>query len=125
MIFTLHQDVERTGEAEAIPEAAAPLALLFPPVWLAWHGLWWELGFYLLAVFILLSLLATPLAPVAVLLSFLPGMVVFLEGNQWRRARAERYGRPVVDVIEADDAEEALLRFMAHGEKPFLEGLAP
>lgn len=125
MIFTLHQDPARQHAAEAIPEATAPLALAFPPIWLLWHKLWFELAVYALVIGLLLALLATPLAPVVLVLASLPGLVIFLEGNQWRRSRAKRQGLVLVDVIEADNEEDALLRFDASSGVTGAKGAAP
>ena len=102
------------GEAVAIPEGKAPWALIAPPFWLAWHRLWWALTVYLLVTAIGLSLLATPLAPAALLLGGLPGIFLLLEGHQLRRNKLERLGWQFVGVAEGHDENEAIARHAGH-----------
>ncbi|MEN0040622.1 MAG: DUF2628 domain-containing protein [Pseudomonadota bacterium] len=106
--------VDAMAEAIAIPEGKAPWALIAPPLWLAWHKLWWALVVYLLVTAIALSLLATPAAPVTLLLGGLPGLYLLLEGHQLRRNKLERMGWRFVGVAEGHDEHEAIARHAGH-----------
>lgn len=120
MIFTLYQAPVPAGgqdtsfdTLQAIPETTSKAALLFPPFWLAWHGLWWALAFYALLFVIAMTLLATSLAGAALLLGGLPGLYLYLEGHQLRRNRLERQGYVHVATVEAPDASVAIERYLA------------
>ena len=122
MIYTIHMkdqavagvdDVERASDyVVAIAETNSKTAIFFPPVWLFYHKLWWELLVYGLVIVLIFSLLATPLAAASFFLSGLPGIYLYLEGHQLIRARLEREGYQLVDVLDASDEESAVGRFL-------------
>ena len=97
----------------AVPEAPAKWALIAPPFWLGYHRLWGSLAVYLLVVAGFLTLAATQFFVVGILLAFMPGLYLMLEGNQLRRARLAIEGFDTVGVIEAPDEETAVRRFLA------------
>ena len=97
---------------KAVPEAVSIWAIIFPAPWLIWHGLWVELGFYLLALVLIAGLFATPYAPAALLLSGLPGLYLWLEGHNLRRGKLTRKGYQMVDVVQAVDEKTAFARFI-------------
>ncbi len=125
MIYTLHMladdrplagdesDEARFDSLVAIPEGKAPWALIFPPLWLAWHKLWWELAIYILISVLILTLLATPMQWAAILLSGLPGVFLLLEGHQLRRRHLDAAGFQHVAIVEATSEELALRRGLA------------
>ena len=124
MIYTIHLKPIRSGSTAspveearfegmlAIPEARANWALIAPPLWLAFHALWWELVVYLMVLTGLGLLLATSFWPVALFLGGLPGIYLWLEGNQLRRQKADRNGYTFVDLVEASSAQSALTQYL-------------
>lgn len=130
MIYTVHMASDarpapgdETGESmfdslTAIPEAKATWALLVPPLWLAYHRLWWELAIYGLATVLILGLLATPYAIVALLLSGFPGLYLLLEGHQLRRNHLSRLGYNHVATVDASSPNTALARFLSQWRAP-------
>ena len=125
MIYSLHQPPDldlvpgdETGESRfdrlvAVPESSAKAALFFPPLWLAWHGLWWPLAFYGIAAVFGLALLATPYLWVVFLIGGLPTFYVFLEGNQLRRNKLESQGFQIVGIVDGQDEQHAISRFIS------------
>ena len=124
MIYTLYQRFELGHHGhgnlvrdpdtiEIVPETKATWALVFPPLWLAWHGLWaWLFVWILFTAFILTSLL-TPYWPVGIVVGFVPGLYLWLEGHQLRREKLEASGYELTDVIEAPDEATAFARMVA------------
>ena len=118
MIWTLHAkpglNRERLAEQlVAVPERHATWALLFPVVWLVWQRLWLGLIAYLIYTVTLLLLISTPYLWVTLAIFGLPGMFLWLEGNQLVRARLERQGFTLVGVVEAPDEQMAIARHLA------------
>ena len=101
----------------AVPEGVAKWALIAPPFWLAYHRLWGTLAVYTLVVAGFLTLAATPFATIGIVLAFMPGLYLWLEGNQLRRARLAMEGFDTVAVIEAPDEEFAVRRFVMEWEE--------
>ncbi len=136
MIYTLHmnRDAEpvagdRTGESRfdsliAIPEGKVTWALIAPPIWLAYHKLWWVFSLYCLAAFFFLALLATPFFLVTALMGGLPGLYLWLEGHQLRRNRAKEIGLHHVGTVEATGEKEALERFLVQWKEAEIESLS-
>ena len=130
MIYTLHmREAARplpgddVGETRfdglmAVPDTVAIWALIFAPFWLWFHRLWWVLGIYLLLIILTFGLLATPFAPASILLSGLPGLYLFLEGNQLRRDKLERHGFETVGVVDAPNERTAIERYLANWQAP-------
>ncbi len=124
MIYTVHTTQPLTGldpaqqvrmglDLVAIPERASPLALFAPPLWLAWHRLWFAVICYGLTIITLATLLATPYWMAAAAVMGLPGLYLWLEGHQLRRARLERQGYVMSAVVEAPNEEAAVARALA------------
>ena len=101
----------------AVPERLATWALLFPAFWLAWHRLWLGLVAYLIYTITLLALLPTPYLWVTLAIFGLPGLYLWLEGNQLLRAKLDRQGFALVGVVEAPDEQTAVARHLA--QQPF------
>lgn len=115
MIWTLHGQTSASDErlAEtmaAVPERTSIWALAFPALWLAWHRLWIALAAYLIASAFLFALLTTPYWTIGIALGGLTGLYVWLEGAQLRRGALERRGFTTLDLVEAPDAETAIMR---------------
>ena len=95
-----------------VSDTKAPLALVFPPFWLTFHGLWLELlGYCVATLAIILLAIWSPSLPVAYL-SAIPGFYLLLEGNDLICRKLERKGWYFAGVVDADDAESAELKFL-------------
>ena len=117
--YTLHvPEGSVPGEARALDRAELVRdgfsvgAFLFTFLWCAAHRLWLaSLG--VLAAFTALTVLLTALrvSPGAILLAeLLLALLVGLEASSLKRWTYGRQGRPAVDAVEADSAEEAELK---------------
>lgn len=85
-------------------------ALILPFFWLAWHRLWLGLAAYL--VFAALLSLAIRYGHDSFgILSFLPGLYLFLEGSRLIAAAARRRGLAFAGVVEGGNSEEAERRW--------------
>jgi len=109
---SLSEEEGKFDQLAAIPEALAKWAIIVPPVWLAWHRLWWSLLVYLVIAAIVLVFLSTPFALAALYLGGIPGLYLLLEGNNLRGKRLERMGYDLVDVVDAPDEQAAVERFL-------------
>ena len=95
-----------------VSDRKAVLALIFPPLWLIWHRLWLELLVYF-CVWAVIAALASWQPGIAVAyLSALPGFYLLLEGNELIRRKLERDGWEFAGVYDAENPEEAELRFV-------------
>ncbi|MEL7428676.1 MAG: DUF2628 domain-containing protein [Pseudomonadota bacterium] len=114
----------RADEFRLVSDAKAPLALIFPPFWLAWHRLWLELLAYCVIVFAL-GLYAAWNPSVAVLyLSAIPGFYLLLEGNDLVRRKLERKGWRFAGVVDGENTEAAEIRFITQNPQR-LERVSP
>ncbi len=120
-IFTVHLPPEslvtgneRREHAVLIAETNPLSALIFPLLWLLWHRLWWAAVFYLLIWVSLVMVLDTGYGMMVTLITFVPGIFVFLEGNQLRRGRLQRKGWSLDGVIEGENRDCAEIRYF-HG----------
>ena len=104
---------ERALDARLLGERASILALILPFVWLAWHRLWFALGVYVLFTIALAGIGASDYAAAATAFSFLPGIYLFLEGNNLISAKWKLDGFHLADVVEGDTHENAELRWIA------------
>ena len=102
---------ERRERAVLIAEQNPLLALIFPLLWLLWYRLWWAAMIYLMISIALIMALDTRYAMVATFLTFVPGIFIFLEGNQLRRDRLQRKGWSPDGVIEGENHETAEIRY--------------
>ena len=137
MIYTLYMEPNArplVGDEEgssrfdsliAIPEKNAYWALAFPPFWLAYHRLWFAFTIYLGLIILSIALLTTSWAPVALLLGGLPGVYLFLEGNQLRRKKLEAKGLKFMAAIEAPTKQFAFERFLSGWETPSKDVIEP
>ena len=96
-----------------IPDEKSIFALVLPVVWLAWNRLW----FYMI-VYLALALASGMLAeltsnPFLGLLSILPGLYLFLEGNELLGRELQRKGWNQAGLVQAASKEEAELRFIS------------
>ncbi len=117
-LYTVHEpsagfkdDMDRYVQTSFIPEAKSLIALALPLPWLLWNRMWWAALFYLLITAILSLALATDLATLAFLLTAIPGIFLFLEGNELRRKDLMRDGWTFVCTVEGDDQQSAELRY--------------
>lgn len=109
--FTVHLPPSAAAQAPIlVPEGFAIWALIFGPLWLMRHGVWWW-GLGALAVVAL-----TPW-PVVAAVHLLCGLC----GRDARRAALGRRGWRLETVVVADNADQALRRLLT--ARPGLAGL--
>ncbi|WP_306117211.1 MULTISPECIES: DUF2628 domain-containing protein [unclassified Roseitalea] len=96
----------------AIRDGGSLLALAFPLLWLLWHRLWIA-SLLLIAASLALGFFSSDpqLGGFVLAASIVLAILVGLEAQGWRVAKARRQGYAVVDIIEASDRAEAELRF--------------
>lgn len=107
--FTAHTRPDRGPEL--IGEGFRWGALLFGPLWFAWHRAWIPAA---LAAAALVGALSLPAG--AVRDGLLPALALLLGlvGNDARRWSLALRGYVLTDVVAARDADVALARFLAH-----------
>ncbi|MGH6762192.1 MAG: DUF2628 domain-containing protein [Phyllobacterium sp.] len=97
-----------------VRDGVTVIAFFIPFVWLLWHRLWFAAGMVLLAGIAIGLLGEFAELPVAIsIISLLLSALVALEGNEWRMASLERRGYVEKAVIDAEDEEEAEIRYFA------------
>ncbi len=101
------------ADAVFVPEARALWALVLPLPWLLWNRLWWAAIFYVLVSIILAMTLTLEPGILALLLTFLPGFFLYLEGHELRHKRLERRGWKLTGIVRGDDRVEAEIRFFS------------
>ncbi len=89
-------------------------ALLFTPLYLLWHRLWYAFGLWLLAMIGIAVIGATIGEQLTLPLSVLPALFLAIQGPQLVRARLDRLGWREAATVHAANAAEAELRFF-HG----------
>lgn len=121
--------LERPGansadEACFVRDGFSPFALILPFVWLLFQRLWFEAA-AILGVSILLGFGGTYFgaAGATSALSLLVSLFVAFEGKNWKIAKLRRQGYAERAVIEADDIEEAELRYFSRRD-PVVENNA-
>jgi hypothetical protein len=104
------------GDSDAAAEAMRATRIgfcysgfVFGPFWLAAQRLWLALVVYVAGASLIGFLVASGVfaAPGALALEALAAVLIGLEGRNWLGASLERRGLPLVDIIEARDADEA------------------
>jgi len=89
-------------------------AFLLAPLWLAARRLWLPLAIYIAAAAGLVAL--TYMADLALggvlALALTASLFIGFEGWNWRSAALARRGAPVLDIVEAAGAEEAVERYV-------------
>lgn len=104
-------------EFRLVPDAKAPLALIFPPFWLAWHRLWLELLAYLVVIAGIILIGVWQPGPLISYLSLIPGLYLLLEGNEHIRYKLERDGWRYIGVVDAENREEAEIRLVMNSQE--------
>ncbi|MGI9400708.1 MAG: DUF2628 domain-containing protein [Rhizobiaceae bacterium] len=115
-IYTVH--IPPSGESESawfIREGVNIFALIIPFFWLLWHRLWLELTVYIAFLFMLAVLMLLGGAKIVPFVSALPGLYLFVEGNQLVRARIERAGWMLDAVVDATTVAEAEIIYYEGG----------
>ncbi|MGB7335834.1 MAG: DUF2628 domain-containing protein [Salaquimonas sp.] len=111
-IFEIYQN--GNGSQVEFERDKTPIwALIVPAIWLFYHRLWYVLGVYLIISIAIASLANTQWSVVAGILSFIPGIYVFLEGQNFLASKLERAGLMLVDLVEADNLENAELKWFS------------
>jgi len=123
MIYTLFENPNalpheklRLDHVEAVPDSVSAWAIIAPPFWLLWHRLWLSLALYVIVVLFLFGLLGTDYWQVTIFLSGLPGLYLWLEGNQLRRNDLERRGFVLTKIVDAPDEDTALIKYSSSPE---------
>lgn len=101
-------------EAVFIHEGVSLWGFVFSAFWLAYHRLWWQ------CIAVLVVMTASMQAVEAgviddtldAIVNVVLGLLVALEGNDWRVGKYMRRGYQLYDVIAARDEDAAELRFM-------------
>jgi Protein of unknown function (DUF2628) len=110
-IYTVHLPPDGDADkARFLREGGNILALIVPAIWLIWQRLWLWLLLYI-ALSIAIGLAGRLAGSGALFLGILPGLYLFLEGNELVRARLERVGWNLAGVVEASNRADAELRF--------------
>ncbi|HSO47155.1 MAG TPA: DUF2628 domain-containing protein [Rhizobiaceae bacterium] len=100
-------------------------ALLFAPVYLLWHRLWYAFALWLLVTIGIAVIGATLGGQLSLPLSLLPSLFLAIEGPQLIRARLERLGWREAATVQAANAAEAELRFFHGPGQPLPEMQKP
>lgn len=100
-----------TDRFRLVPDSKSVLALVVPPVWLAWHQLWLELLAYLLVVACIVLIGIWQPVPAVSYIWALPGFYLLLEGHELVCRRLERQGWHYAGTVEGENRDEAELRF--------------
>jgi hypothetical protein len=115
---------ERGAEEEAVfvRDGFHLLAFIFTFLWLLFHRLWLE-GIAVLLIAIVIGWLSTPamLGNGGIILSLLVSIYVGIEGSVLRIARLRRNGWREWGVVEADNARDAELRYLAEAGEQMME----
>jgi hypothetical protein len=107
-IYTVHIPPQgREEKARFIREGLNIFALILPFIWLLWHRLWLALLVYIAYGLALSVLTRMGAGMIAIVLSFLPALFLFIEGNQLVRNRLYRAGWQFSGVVIAANAREA------------------
>lgn len=99
-------------DVRLVADNASLIALILPMLWLLWHRLWFWLAGYLLVAFFFNALAWTDYTGIAAVLTFLPGVYIWLEGPSLIASTLEVDGWRLVDLVEADSMDSARFRWM-------------
>ncbi len=105
---------------ELVPDGKAVLALLFPLVWLVMKRLWLASLVFMAIVGLLLLLAAWQPGLPVMYLAALPGLYLFLDGNELVRQRLERNGWRYAGVVDAENRRDAEVKFIASNAQLFI-----
>jgi hypothetical protein len=114
-VYSIHRNSGGGPVPELVPEGLNVAALVFGPLWAAWHGLWWTaagLTVSLVAIrgagFLLQMTADQMLAGVTALL-----VIFAAEANDIRRRALERHGRIELGLVSGRNRREAEIRALA------------
>jgi hypothetical protein len=117
-VFTVHipphavgQEQDQHVDTVFIPDASSLMALIFPFVWLIWHRLWWAFLFYVLLMVALFVLMIGDFSLLASAITFIPGLFLYLEGQELRRKKLARQGWKMMGTVEGQDMASAEYRY--------------
>ena len=89
------------------------IALILPGIWLLYHRLWIEFGLYLVFSALLFAISITPYSPAVMALTFLPGVYLFLEGQNLIAAKNRRSGYVLSGIVDAENLEAAEIKWFS------------
>lgn len=121
--FTLHERPGKTGgdaDLLAVKTGFSWWAAIMPPLWLLRHRLWLGLVAYLLfsTVFGIALELLDVAEPAATAIGIALSLLIGAMAHDYRRWTLGRHGWRMVDVLRAEDAEEAEIRYYRDDRKP-------
>lgn len=109
---------ESAEHVQFVRDGFSIVAFFVPFIWLAWHRLWLE-AILVFAVAVLIGVLGETTAwgpALAPLMTFL-GLYVAVDGGVLRVSALKRRGWTEAGVVEANDLDEAEIRWFA-GDRP-------
>jgi hypothetical protein len=111
----LNGDKAAMQEMELVKDAFSIPALIFSVFWLLWHRLWLASVIVMCVYVIFISgVYALHIHPAFVMLmESAIGFFLALEGSSLRRWTLKRKGMPTVDVVIADNLEDAEVKAIA------------
>ena len=129
-IYSVYLPPENMSEPAAdrfrlVSDSKSPMALIFPPFWLAWNRLWLELLAYAVVVLVIGLLAAWKPSTAVLYLSALPGLYLLLEGSALISGKLERAGWRFAGVVDADTREAAEIRFIVQNDNMFATPATP
>ncbi len=116
-IYLPPDNMDNHSGAVFLPDDKPYFALLAPPIWLAWHRLWWALLIYLVIISAILLLILTPYRDAAVFISLIPGIYIWLEGHKLIHQRYELQGWIFQGVVGANSLDDAELKYYSYSQK--------
>lgn len=121
------------NEIQFVRDGFSIFAFAVPVVWLLWHRLWLQAALCFAAFGLCAAFIAWNGTPVwigfSTLLSISIGLVVALEGGEWRRQSLERGGFHETALISANSVRQAeelyASGFLTEPVKNPMQGFAP
>lgn len=111
-IFEVYSS-DTADQTEFISDKKPIFGLIFPALWLLWNRLWFAFLLYTIVAFFFAAMSGSQWAMFLGLISFLPGVYVFLEGKNWIGASLERKGLTLQGLVEAENFESAELKWFS------------
>ena len=106
-LYTVHR--KGTHGLNFVDDGFSLFALILPPIWAIWHGLW--ITFAAIIGLLVVAAIYSPLAASPVLYGI--GLILAMDGGPIRRAELRLRGWREVSVVEARSEEGAEELWMA------------
>lgn len=118
-------DLSSLRHLKVVRDSKSIWALAFPLFWLIYHKLWFECAIYVCISIGLALFISTPTGQLLAILNIFPGLFLFLEGSNLVSAKLRHNGWEEVDVFEANNAEDATLKFLSKFDQVFVPSRVP